>query len=650
MTITFSNPQREPDMKPRITVIGVGGAGGNAVNNMISANIEGVEFVVANTDAQSIAQSLSERRIQLGKTITQGLGAGARPDVGRAAAEEALNEIIENLQGSNMVFVAAGMGGGTGTGAAPVIAAAAREQGILTVGVVTKPFQFEGNHRMRTAEAGILELEKYVDTLIIIPNQNLFRVANEKTTFADAFKMADDVLCTGVRGVTDLMVMPGLINLDFADIRTVMSEMGKAMMGTGQAEGESRARMAAEAAISNPLLEDASMKGARGVLINITGGLDMTLMEVDEAANRIRDEVDPDANIIFGSTFDQAMQGTMRVSVVATGIAASAANQPKTTILSLGGNAVAGQPARAAIGNNRQSPATMATGMSPMPVQPLAATAMAATPAPQPVAPPPIAAMMEEPEYEEEEDQIVVEERPMAAAVKPTEPASRASAQDLLASDWRTMGGQAGGGNTRPAAEPMRAQPQPQSMPMTPPPAPMHAPQMSAPQMSAPQMSQPHMASPMAPRMTPRQPEARAPEMGRAGMDAYTTTATAYALQPNYAPQAAPQPMVAQPVAQPAKSPSLFQRMTGAARREAAPHAETAMPAAPQAVPQAPQAFQPAPPAPAPQAPVQEARPEPKMRPTQPKLGGLDPTERLQTARAEEDMLDIPAFLRRQAN
>ncbi|MEO8559045.1 MAG: cell division protein FtsZ, partial [Rhodospirillales bacterium] len=360
MTITFSNPQREPDMKPRITVIGVGGAGGNAVNNMISATIEGVEFVVANTDAQSIAQSLSERRIQLGKTITQGLGAGARPDVGRAAAEEALNEIIDNLQGSNMVFVAAGMGGGTGTGAAPVIAAAAREQGILTVGVVTKPFQFEGNHRMRTAEAGILELEKYVDTLIIIPNQNLFRVANEKTTFADAFKMADDVLCTGVRGVTDLMVMPGLINLDFADIRTVMSEMGKAMMGTGQAEGETRARMAAEAAISNPLLEDASMKGARGVLINITGGLDMTLMEVDEAANRIRDEVDPDANIIFGSTFDQAMHGTMRVSVVATGISASAANQPKTTILSLGdSNAVASQPARAA---QRPSAAAMATG------------------------------------------------------------------------------------------------------------------------------------------------------------------------------------------------------------------------------------------------------------------------------------------------
>ena len=329
MTITFSTPQREPDMKPRITVVGIGGAGGNAVNNMISASIEGVEFVVANTDAQSLAQSLADRRLQLGKTITQGLGAGARPDVGRAAAEETIEEIVEALQGSNMVFVAAGMGGGTGTGAAPVIAAAAREAGILTVGVVTKPFQFEGNHRMRTAEAGILELEKYVDTLIIIPNQNLFRVANEKTTFADAFKMADDVLCTGVRGVTDLMVMPGLINLDFADIRTVMGEMGKAMMGTGQAEGDNRARAAAEAAISNPLLEDASMKGAKGVLINITGSMDMTLFEVDEAANRIRSEVDPDANIIVGSTFNQELEGRVRVSVVATGIDTEARQAPK---------------------------------------------------------------------------------------------------------------------------------------------------------------------------------------------------------------------------------------------------------------------------------------------------------------------------------
>ncbi|HEY1794599.1 MAG TPA: cell division protein FtsZ [Stellaceae bacterium] len=318
--INLSIPKDEHELKPRITVVGVGGAGGNAVNNMIRSNLVGCEFIVCNTDAQSLALSAAPRKIQLGIGVTRGLGAGSRPDVGRAAAEEALDDILEAMQGSNMVFITGGMGGGTGTGAAPVIARVAREAGILTVGVVTKPFQFEGIHRMRLAESGIEELQKFVDTLIIIPNQNLFRIANERTTFADAFKMADDVLHSGVRGVTDLMVMPGLINLDFADIRTVMSEMGKAMMGTGEAEGERRAVDAAEAAISNPLLEDVSMKGARGVLINITGGLDMTLFEVDEAANRIREEVDPDANIIFGSTFDEKLQGKMRISVVATGI------------------------------------------------------------------------------------------------------------------------------------------------------------------------------------------------------------------------------------------------------------------------------------------------------------------------------------------
>jgi cell division protein FtsZ len=320
MMINLSIPKDEQELKPRITVIGVGGAGGNAVNNMIRSNLIGCEFIACNTDAQALQLSTAPRKIQLGIGVTRGLGAGSRPDVGRAAAEEAIDDILESLQGSNMVFITAGMGGGTGTGAAPVIARIARESGILTVGVVTKPFHFEGVHRMRTAEAGIEELQKFVDTLIIIPNQNLFRVANERTTFADAFKMADDVLHAGVRGVTDLMVMPGLINLDFADIRTVMSEMGKAMMGTGEAEGERRAVDAAEAAISNPLLEDVSMKGARGVLINITGGLDMTLFEVDEAANRVREEVDPNANIIFGSTFDEKLQGRMRISVVATGI------------------------------------------------------------------------------------------------------------------------------------------------------------------------------------------------------------------------------------------------------------------------------------------------------------------------------------------
>ncbi len=308
------------DLKPRITVVGVGGAGGNAVNNMIRSELQGVEFVCANTDAQALHLALSDNRIQLGHEITQGLGAGSRPDVGKASAEETVQQVIDTLKGSHMVFVTAGMGGGTGTGAAPVIARAAREMGILTVGVVTKPFHFEGSHRMRLADKGIEELQQYVDTLIVIPNQNLFRIANEKTTFADAFKMADHVLYSGVRGVTDLMIMPGLINLDFADIRSIMSEMGKAMMGTGEASGESRAVEAAEAAISNPLLDDVSMRGARGVLINITGGFDMTLYEVDEAANRIREEVDPDANIIFGSTFDETMEGVMRVSVVATGI------------------------------------------------------------------------------------------------------------------------------------------------------------------------------------------------------------------------------------------------------------------------------------------------------------------------------------------
>jgi cell division protein FtsZ len=346
--INLSIPQEAEDLKPRITVIGVGGAGGNAVNNMVRANLVGCEFIACNSDSQAIKNSLAGRKIQLGQTVTRGLGAGSRPDVGRAAAEEAMEEILDALQGSNMVFITAGMGGGTGTGAAPVIARAARESGILTVGVVTKPFHFEGTHRMRLAEAGITELQKYVDTLIIIPNQNLFRVANEKTTFADAFKMADDVLHAGVRGVTDLMVMPGLINLDFADIRAVMSEMGKAMMGTGEADGERRAIDAAEAAISNPLLEDVSMKGARGVLINITGGGDMTLFEVDEAANRIREEVDPEANIIFGSTFDENLSGKIRISVVATGIDAEVAREAKPTLTVVAGGKEAVLPAAAA--------------------------------------------------------------------------------------------------------------------------------------------------------------------------------------------------------------------------------------------------------------------------------------------------------------
>jgi cell division protein FtsZ len=308
------------ELKPRITVFGVGGAGGNAVNNMITAGLQGVDFVVANTDAQALTMSKAQRIVQMGTQVTQGLGAGSQPDVGAAAAQEVIDEIRDHLSGANMVFVTAGMGGGTGTGAAPVIAKTARDMGILTVGVVTKPFHFEGQRRMRTAEAGIAELHKVVDTLLIIPNQNLFRVANEKTTFADAFAMADQVLYSGVACITDLMVKEGLINLDFADVRAVMREMGKAMMGTGEASGDKRALTAAEAAIANPLIDDSSMKGARGLLISITGGKDLTLFEVDEAATRIREEVDQDANIIVGATFDETLDGVIRVSVVATGI------------------------------------------------------------------------------------------------------------------------------------------------------------------------------------------------------------------------------------------------------------------------------------------------------------------------------------------
>ncbi|HSF93133.1 MAG TPA: cell division protein FtsZ [Paracoccaceae bacterium] len=319
MALNLSVPETQ-DLRPKITVFGVGGAGGNAVNNMIVKQLEGADFVVANTDAQALNQNEAKIKLQLGTNVTQGLGAGARPEVGTAAAEESLEQIIDHLSGAHMCFITAGMGGGTGTGAAPIIAQAAREMGILTVGVVTKPFQFEGAKRMRQAEEGVEALQKVVDTLIIIPNQNLFRLANEKTTFTEAFALADDVLYQGVKGVTDLMVRPGIINLDFADVRSVMDEMGKAMMGTGEASGENRAVQAAEAAIANPLLDEISLKGARGVLINITGGDDLTLFELDEAANRIREEVDPDANIIVGSTLDSSMQGKMRVSVVATGI------------------------------------------------------------------------------------------------------------------------------------------------------------------------------------------------------------------------------------------------------------------------------------------------------------------------------------------
>jgi cell division protein FtsZ len=346
MTLNLTIPQMtHTDFSPRITVIGVGGGGTNAVDNMIAANLQGVEFVVANTDAQQLMHSRADRRIQLGPHITQGLGAGAKPEIGKAAAEEASDELYRHLDGAHMVFITAGMGGGTGTGAAPVIARMARERNILTVGVVTKPFGFEGVRRARSADQGIEELQQYVDTLIVIPNQNLFRMANERTTWRDAFKMADQVLYMGVRGVTDLMMVHGLVNLDFADIRTVMAEMGKAMMGTGEAEGENRAIRAAEAAINNPLLEDTSMSGARGLLINITGGEDLTLFEVDQAANRIREEVDEEANVIFGSAVDETLSGRIRVSVVATGIDSHKMSEHmRPKLVAVGGAAPAPQP------------------------------------------------------------------------------------------------------------------------------------------------------------------------------------------------------------------------------------------------------------------------------------------------------------------
>ncbi len=589
MTINLSLPQKESEIKPRITVIGVGGAGGNAVNNMISAALEGVEFIVANTDAQALGQSLADRRVQLGITITQGLGAGARPEVGRQAAEEALPEILQLLDGANMVFVTAGMGGGTGTGAAPVIAAAAREQGILTIGVVTKPFHFEGRRRMQSAEQGITELEKVVDTLIVIPNQNLFKIANEKTTFADAFKMADDVLHMGVRGVTDLMVMPGLINLDFADIRTVMGEMGKAMMGTGEAEGPDRSRVAAESAISNPLLEDHSMKGAKGVLINITGGLDMTLHEVDEAANRIREEVDAEANIIFGSTFDATMQGRMRVSVVATGIAAMASQQPVPNYLSLDASRPiqTGQPAlsRAAAPvappvGRVAIPAAAAVPAAPvMPAAPVAAPPAVAPP-PQVMAPAavPIAAMAP----------------PAPVAMAPMlEPASIAEAPAPAPAVM--------------AAAPIEVAP----VAATPAPAPIPAP---APVAAAP-----------APAPVPQRPL----------VDENDWRVSRPAAKAPVRAEPVARPVAARPASE-SRAPNLFQRITGAfstakpATTAAPVEPPVARPVAENVVAVAPKA------APARPAPVQTSI-------------SLDVTERAKPARDDDD-LQIPAFLRRQAN
>jgi len=562
MSINLSVPSTEYQLTPRITVIGVGGAGGNAVNNMIRSGLEGVDFLVANTDAQAIAQSIAPRRIQLGRNITHGLGAGARPDVGGAAAEEAMEDLIENLRDAHMIFVTAGMGGGTGTGAAPVIARIAREHGILTVGVVTKPFQFEGNHRLRLAEAGIEEMQQYVDTLIVIPNQNLFRIANEKTTFADAFAMADEVLYSGVRGVTDLMVVPGLINLDFADIRTVMSEMGKAMMGTGEAEGEDRARRAAEAAISNPLLDEVSMKGARGVLINITGGGDLTLFEVDEAANRIGEEVAPDANIIFGSTLDPSIDGKIRVSVVATGIDAVAQVQPRPVI-----RVVAQNPGKPYVVADKGRVAEL-----PAAAEPPAVVAEAA----------------------DETAAIATGTGPMvhvnhlgAPRVPMAERHATPAGGDVFIPPEPV--------NPKAAAEPARVDPFQAAAMMNPvhneAPAPRQRPQKKS------------MASTIFQRMTGSKPAAPPPV---------------------HEPEAA--------------RPSTVQR---AAPPPAAPPAPAAPPPAP------PQAAAPA--QPLAQPPAGRAVP---ARPTaeQARLEGVDPQDRLPSSRSEEDLLDIPAFLRRQAN
>jgi cell division protein FtsZ len=437
MAISLSAP-RHQELKPRIVVFGVGGAGGNAVNNMIEAGLEGVEFVVANTDAQQLQFSRTEARIQLGVGITMGLGAGAHPEVGMTAAEESSDTIAEYLDGAHMVFITAGMGGGTGTGAAPIIAKCARERGILTVGVVTKPFTFEGRHRMRLADAGISELQRYVDTLIVIPNQNLFRIANERTTFAEAFGMADQVLHAGVRSITDLMVLPGLINLDFADVRSVMSDMGKAMMGTGEASGEDRALLAAQNAIQNPLLDETSLKGAKAVLVNVTGGLDMTLHEVDEAANAISSEVDPEANIIFGAAFDPALEGKLRVSVVATGMDGVALQTPLTTqvktntpapTFGLGYASRQEQPAQQAAPAQPAAPVaerTVAPAAMPAqaPVAPTAPRSSLFEPAPQAAAPQPAPA----PAVEEQQvirkivDPMAMEDLP-AAATPPAAPA-----------------------------------------------------------------------------------------------------------------------------------------------------------------------------------------------------------------------------------
>jgi cell division protein FtsZ len=635
MAINLSVPRTESDLKPRITVVGVGGAGGNAVNNMIRSNLDGVDFLVTNTDAQALAQSAAERKIQLGIGITRGLGAGARPEVGREAAEEALGEIVDHIEGSNMVFITAGMGGGTGTGAAPVIARAAREHGILTVGVVTKPFHFEGSHRMRIAEQGIEDLTQYVDTLIIIPNQNLFRIATEKTTFAEAFKLADDVLYSGVRGVTDLMVMPGLINLDFADIRTVMTEMGKAMMGTGEADGEKRAVAAAEAAISNPLLDDVSMKGARGVLINITGGPDMTLYEVDEAANRIREEVDADANIIFGATLDESLNGRIRISMVATGIEAAAAVQPRPlSLVGAARPAAAVAPApRPAVAATRAMPASIGNAALAMTAElkpdPAAAAAPAmAVPISAPLGAQLGSALLSDEETQEQYDPArtiadaadldmdraeaeapvpVVQSAPAAVAPRP-------AARPALSPTGQPLVRPAAQAPARPAMQPLSAKPAQRTAAAAPAPA---APQPAR------MADEPFIAPPPAEPMEMRGMFARRPPQAP---DPFAEAAIA---------NGGREPTKEQPKER-SSGLDLFKRVTGlSALGRGKPQTKAETPAV------------------QPVAARPMARPEPTakeaVRPAS-QIGGVNPADRPLTSRQEDDLLDIPSFLRRQAN
>jgi len=651
MSLNLTIPQTDDHLKPRITVIGIGGAGGNAVTNMIMAGLEGVEFLVTNTDAQALSQSACPRKIQLGRNLTRGLGAGARPDVGRAAAEEAMDEILASLDGCNMVFITAGMGGGTGTGAAPVIARAAREQGILTVGVITKPFHFEGVHRMRLAEAGIAELTQHVDTLIIIPNQNLFRVANEKTTFADAFKMADDVLESGVRGVTDLMVLPGLINLDFNDIRTVMTEMGKAMMGTGEAEGDDRAIKAAEAAIANPLLDDVSMRGAKGLLISITGGRDLTLFEVDEAANKIREQVDPEANIIFGSCLDDKLQGKMRVSIVATGIDVEAGRNERSTAPSLSLIAAERERRRPQPAPQPQPAASVAVAgggghalvheaLRSQPVT-LGATATVLQPrhepAPQPmpqqaVESRPLALELPEPEPDVLE---LVEE-----AEEPAE-ADSATVEEFHAQGYQTQDYRSGDF----AAAPAMPEPEPEPEMQQPAPA-FLAPEPVAETSWTPVPDADSFA---------REIEARS--------DGFVAPAPLAVERASMAPPPRPQPQprpdpfreaeLANASSRPAepargRGPSLISKVTGLGRLlgGAPGSAQPAVPPAEQraTVAKAAQSVRAAPPS----QPAMPPRAEVRPQAAQPRLN-LDTGDR-RTNLADEHLLDIPAFLRRQAN